>query len=255
MTENALKNMTVLVTRPEHQAEPFCDLVTNAGGTAIRFPVIEIKEIPLSEEARQFLQQDTDCMIFISANAVRLGVAAIRAAASERLEQSRVMAIGKATARQLEAEGITPDLVPPSPYNSEALLALPEMQNITDRKYTVVKGMGGRTYLMDQLRQRGGQVNEIDIYVRVKPDINNAVLNKFRQSERAVVSITSVKGLHYLFELAPVEQVDWLKQQVEFLVPGDRVADAVRDLHVKHSPIIAENATDTVMFERLIKSV
>lgn len=249
---SGLQNTTVLVTRPEHQAEPFCELVEQAGGHAIRFPVIAIQEIELTQESRKFIAADTDCMVFISANAVRLGVAAINSVNPQRIEKSRIMAIGKATAAQLREEGIEPDLVPPSPYNSEALLGLPEMQKVTGRTFTIVKGKGGRTYLMDCLRQRGANVNEIDIYVRVKPKIRNTPLTEFMQSENPVVSITSVKGLHYLFEMASREQEEWLKTNVRFLVPGDRVADAVRDLHIKQAPIIAENATDAVMFENLL---
>ena len=250
-----LKGLTVLVTRPAHQAEPFCQLVKSAGGKAVRFPVIEIEPIALDAAARDALQRPSDCLIFISANAVRLGIEAINNAAPGRLGQSRIMAIGKATAHELESRGVKPDLVPPSPYNSEALLAMPEMQDVSGRHYTIIKGKGGRTYLMEQLRARGGVVNAVDIYVRTKPQQSNAALKELTECERVVVSITSVKGLHYLFEMASVEQGDWLKQHAELLVPGDRVADAVRDLHVRHTPIIAENATDAVMMNSLLRAV
>jgi uroporphyrinogen-III synthase len=250
-----LKDITVLVTRPAHQAEPFCQLVEDAGGKAVRFPVIEIESIAPDAAARDALQRESDCLIFISANAVRLGIEAINNTAPDRLGQSRIMAIGKATAHELESRGVKPDLVPPSPYNSEALLAMPEMQNISDRYYTIIKGKGGRTYLMEQLRARGGVVSEVDIYVRTKPQQSNAALKELTECEHVVVSITSVKGLHYLFEMASKEQGEWLKQYAEFLVPGDRVADAVRDLHVRHAPIIAENATDAVMMNSLLAHI
>ena len=252
---NELQGMNVLVTRPEHQAEAFCHLVKSAGGQTIRFPAIEIQEIALDDKAEYALQKPSDCLIFISANAVRLGVNAIRNIAPDRLGQSRIMAIGKATAHELESNGIQPDLVPPSPYNSESLLAMPEMQDVSDRRFTIIKGKGGRAYLMEQLRARGGIVNEVDIYVRVKPQQSNAALKELTESQRAVVSITSVKGLHYLFEMASVEQGEWLKQHAQFLVPGERVADAVHDLHIQQAPIIAENATDAVMLQSLLQAI
>ncbi|MCW8963874.1 MAG: uroporphyrinogen-III synthase [Gammaproteobacteria bacterium] len=250
-----LSGIDVLVTRPVHQAEAFCLLVELAGGQAIRFPVIEIKPIALDAAAEYGLQKSADYLIFISANAVRLGVDEMRRVAPERLEQSRVIAIGKATAHGLQSVGIVPDLVPPSPYNSESLLGLPEMQKISGQRFTIIKGKGGRTYLMEQLRARGGIVHEVDIYVRIKPQQSNAALSKLTESQRAVVSVTSVKGLHYLFEMASVEQAEWLKQHAYFLVPGERVAEATRDLHIRHAPIIAENATDQVMFAALLKLI
>jgi len=249
---NELQGITVLVTRPAHQAEPFCRLVEEAGGKAIRFPVIEIQAIALDAAAHDAIQKASDCLIFISANAVRLGIEAINNVMPERLEQSCIMAIGKATAHELESRGVKPDLVPPSPYNSEALLAMPEMQDVSGRRYTIIKGKGGRTYLMKQLRARGAVVNEVDIYVRCKPQQGNAALTAFTQSQRAVVSITSVKGLHYLFEMVSAEQGEWLKRHAQFLVPGKRVEDALHDLHIQQLPIVAENATDAVMMESLL---
>ena len=99
---NQLQGLTVLVTRPAHQAEAFCLLVEAAGGQAIRFPVIEIQQLELDETAEYALQKSSDCLVFISANAVRLGVAAINNLSADRINQSRVMAIGKATAHELE---------------------------------------------------------------------------------------------------------------------------------------------------------
>lgn len=252
-----LDGISVLVTRPEHQAQGFVDRVVEAGGQALRFPVIEIQEIALSDDAEQILldKQATDCMIFISANAVRLGLKSIRDIAPQRLEDTRVLAIGKATAAALVNEGVQPDLVPPSPYNSEALLAMPEMREVKGKKYTVIKGKGGRTYLMEQLRLRGAQVNEIDNYVRVKPQASHSNIEQFVNVDNPVIAVTSVKGLHYLFEMVTKDQAVWIKQHARFLVPGARVGDAVRDCHVRLAPWIAENATDPVMMKKLIQSV
>lgn len=255
LMQNALSGITVLVTRPAHQAESFCEMVESAGGRAIRYPVIEIQPLALDNEAVDLLQQPGDCLIFISANAVRLGVQAIRMQAPEFLQASRIMAIGKATAGELQQQGIHPDLVPPSPYNSEALLGMHEMQDVAGRRFTIIKGRGGRSYLMDQLRARGAAaVNELDTYVRVKPRQGNQVLHELASLERVAVSITSVRGLHNLFEMASREQADWFRRHAHFLVPGDRLADAARDLHVSHAPIVAKDATDQVMFEKLVSA-
>ena len=246
-----LTNVTVLVTRPQHQAAPFCQMVEAAGGRAIRFPVIVIEAIPLADEQQQALQSPADKLIFISANAVRLGLPLLQQTAPQLLAQSQIIAIGQATASQLGEMGHAPQLIPPSPYNSEALLAIAEMQDCNDQHVVIIKGRGGRGYLKEQLLQRGANVIEIETYVRNKPAGNIAMLERFIGSEQAVVSITSVKGLHYLFEMANAEQAGWLRRQAHFLVPGTRVADAVKDLHVTHAPRIAENACDEVMFNAL----
>jgi len=255
MNEQALKGLNVLVTRPKHQAEGFCQLIESAVGKAIRFPVIAIEEIQLEQASRDALQHKADALIFISANAVRLGIPAIQRVAPERLTQGKIIAIGQATARQLEEAGYAPDIVPLSPYNSEALLAMPEMQSVQGQRFIIVKGKGGRTWLMEQLRHRGASYSEIDIYVRVKPDTDTSPLDELMQHEQAIVSVTSVKGLHYLFEMANEEQGDWLRTKARFLVPGSRVAEAVKGLHIKQAPWVAENATDAVMFDTLCQAL
>ena len=249
-----LKNTTVLVTRPAHQAENFIDLVEEAGGRVIRFPVIAIEPRELTGADEHVLQQSSDCLIFISANAVSLGVREINRVAPGKLASTRIMAIGQATAQALLDHGLTPALVPPSPYNSEALLAMPEMRDIEGRRYTVIKGKGGREYLHEQLQARGAIVSCIDIYERAKPAQSNEPLQQLTLYDHVVIAVTSVKGLHNLFDMATAEQSTWMKQHASFLVPGSRVADAVRDLHIKRPPVVAENATDRVMFKRLLDS-
>ena len=250
--DTQLNNLTVVVTRPQHQADNFVGLIEEAGGRVIRFPVIEIRPLELGETDLATLGEGTDCLIFISANAVRLGLAAIRRLVPGMLAGTRIMAIGQATANALEAHGVTPDLVPPSPYNSEALLAMPQMHDIKGRRYTIMKGKGGRELLQEQLQARGGIVRTVDVYLRVKPEQANEPLQQLSLVDNVVVAITSVKGLHNLFEMVPADQSVWIKENARFLVPGNRVADAVRDLRIRQAPLIAEDATDEAMFRRLL---
>jgi len=42
MSESTLNGFGVLVTRPEHQADELATAIEDAGGEAIRFPVIDI---------------------------------------------------------------------------------------------------------------------------------------------------------------------------------------------------------------------
>ena len=249
-----LSNTTVVVTRPQHQADNFVALIEEAGGQVIRFPVMEIQPLELQQADITVLGQQTDCLIFVSANAVRLGIVSLRRLVPGFLAGARIMAIGQATANALEENAVKPDVVPPSPYNSEALLALPQMQEIRGRRYTILKGKGGRDYLQEQLQARGGIVRTVDVYQRTRPKQDNSPLQQLSQLDNVVVAITSVKGLHYLFELASADQSEWMKKNARFLVPGNRVADAVRDMHIKHAPLVAENATDEVMCRRLLAS-
>ena len=247
----ALTGVTVLVTRPKHQSKPLCVRIEQAGGTAICFPVITICALPLDPVIKQTLQNPIHTLIFISSNAAYLGLPAIRALNPRCLEQSQIAAIGQATAKQLKAQGLNPQIIAPSPYNSEALLSLPQMRSLDGQHLALIKGKGGRDYLTKQLQKRGGVVSEIPVYVRVKPKPRPQALKPFIQAKKAVALITSVKGLDNLMILANPQEQNWLKTHGRFLVPSQRVADAVYQLPAQHPPIIADNATDDAMLARL----
>ncbi len=65
MTDGALAGCGVLVTRPAHQASELAEAIENAGGKAIRFPVIEITGRDEDVIANEFAAlPDPDIVIF-----------------------------------------------------------------------------------------------------------------------------------------------------------------------------------------------
>ena len=249
MTPPPLRGTTVLVTRPRQQAGAFCAMVERGGGRPLRFPLIEIR--PLAVAAQAAAWRDVDGAIFVSANAARFGAAALHAARRDAAAAVRAIAIGAASAAQLKRQGLEPALVAPSPYTSEALLALPEMRRPAGRRYVVVKGVGGRGYLADTLRQRGACVRELEVYTRARPDIPNTPLTELMRAPHAVAAVASVTALRHLFEMASIDQARWLRERGVFLLPGPRVAAAAREMGIRPPPLLAENATDAAMFARL----
>ena len=75
MSDKFLKGFGVLVTRPEHQADELVSAIEEAGGEAIRFPVIDIEPHD-SVDVNRSLEAlpASDIMIFISTNAVIFGL-------------------------------------------------------------------------------------------------------------------------------------------------------------------------------------
>ncbi len=130
-----LKQAQILVTRPAHQADNLCDLIRENNGISIRFPTLEI--VPIisdNSEIEQHLMQ-ADWFIFTSTNAVRCYCSQLDDAKIRRLKIKSCLAIGKATAKALISVGLNVDLMPEHGYNSEALLELSELQNVSKKKY------------------------------------------------------------------------------------------------------------------------
>jgi uroporphyrinogen-III synthase len=161
-----MRELRVLVTRPREQAEPLSELVTRAGMAAVAVPALEI--VPLAgpgDLGGRIGAVHYDWVVFISVNAVRFGLAALGTLNSERRPQ--FAAVGAATARALAAAGATVDAVPADGASSEALLRLPAMREVRDRRVLIVRGAGGRETLARTLRARGAEVDYVECYKRV----------------------------------------------------------------------------------------
>src|SRR5690606_40362979 len=119
----------IVVTRPASQAAPLVAMIRAAGGRPILFPVLEILDTadiaPLIAAADGL--DRFDLAIFISPNAVLRAMNQIVARRSWP-PGLRAAAVGKGSARELKRFGITDVIAPARAFDSEGLLALPELQ-------------------------------------------------------------------------------------------------------------------------------
>src|SRR5262245_1512255 len=143
-----LSGRGILVTRPAGQAQRLATLIEAAGGRPILFPAIEIEPL---ERALPPLEE-FDLVVFVSPTAVQC------AGARAKGSSVQVAAVGSGTRRELEAQGFTDVVAPGEGGDSEALLALAELQELEGRRILIIRGEGGRELLADTLASRGAEV-------------------------------------------------------------------------------------------------
>jgi uroporphyrinogen-III synthase/uncharacterized protein HemX len=235
MAEGVIKPLAgrgVLVTRPQGQSESLSDLIEAAGGRAIRFPLLEIVPVPLDAEGPRTLADIAGCdwLVFVSSNAVRLGLACIRHA-GEPAAWPKVAAIGQATAVELERQGLKVDLAPKQQFNSEALLALPEFADVTGQRILIVRGTGGREVLADILKARGADVTYAEVYRRAAPQVDpSSLLERWSSGEIDVVTVTSGDALDNLEQIVAAGDHSGLLRSTPLAVIGERIAQKARSL-------------------------
>ncbi|MEO6697026.1 MAG: uroporphyrinogen-III synthase, partial [Gammaproteobacteria bacterium] len=119
-----LAGITVVVTRPAHQAQGLRELIEASGGNVILFPVLEIQDAEDTGAVQTLIERldEFDMAIFISANAVHKALPLIMAQ-GPLPSRLRLAAVGKGTAKALQKYGRDPDLCPREQFNSETLLA------------------------------------------------------------------------------------------------------------------------------------
>jgi uroporphyrinogen-III synthase len=224
-------------------------LVAEAGGRAICFPTVAIQQPQDPEAARGLLAEAWDLMIFISQNAVERALPLLPQ--GRMPEHPRLAAIGRTTALALTKSGRAPDLVPGQRFDSETLLALPELADLRGQRVVIVRGEGGRALLGDTLAQRGAQIAYAEVYRRTLPGGDAAHLVSRWRREVHLVTATSDEILLNLCELVG-EQGRELLLATPLVVVSERTAQTAGLLGFTRVEV-AENAADEAMLAALCR--
>jgi uroporphyrinogen-III synthase len=241
-----LSGRTVLVTRPPQQAGALVQAIEAASGTAFVFPALDIEAVPASvlSEALAYLVQ-ANIVIFISPNAALYGMTAM----GSLPPSARCFAVGPGTARALAGHGVG-DVVTPDGQDSEALLALPQMQNVAGKHVVIVRGVGGRSLLADTLRERGATVQYLECYRRVLPQTDaTALLAQWQTGGIDAVTVTSAETLHNLATLLG-EAGRPLLVRTPLFAPHEKIAAAARHFGIEQA--IATPGGDAGLVDGLI---
>ncbi|MFC4310448.1 uroporphyrinogen-III synthase [Steroidobacter flavus] len=238
-----LAELTVLVTRPASQAAGLCEQIQQKGATAIAFPAVEIEPVTAA------VASGHDLIIFVSVNAVAHGVHLI-----EKSPTARVAAIGKATAAALKQTSLPADIVPEAGFNSEALLAHPDLTLPDGAKVLIVRGSGGRELMQESFSARGLVVETLDVYRRVRPTIDDATRDaletRWQNEGIDVVTATSIETLHNLIGMLS-DRGRALLRETALLAASRRIADAAAEAGWNGTLIVANGADDASMIGAL----
>lgn len=229
-----LAGRTVLVTRPASQAAALAQAIRAAGGTAFEFPALEIEAVQLDELSAPLARlAEADIAIFISPNAARFGMDAIRMGGTLPAAIG-VFAVGPGTARALHAQGVG-GVITPDGHDSEALLALPQLQEVAGKRVVIVRGAGGRALLAATLRARGARVEYLECYRRLRPQADaTPLLARWQAGGIDAVTVASAETLHNLAALLG-EAGRPLLAATPLFAPHEKIAEAARRFGIAHA--------------------
>ncbi len=247
----ALTGWRVLVTRPAHQAEALCRLVQQQGAEPIRFPTLRIDPPSDIPRARSQLARlaDFDLAVLVSPNAIAQALYWTDGRLPAGL---KLAVVGKASARALEQAGHTVDFQPLSGSDSEALLALPGLQQITGWRVLIIRGEGGRELLADTFRQRGASVEYAEVYRRGLPDVDSLALSRRWQTEGIdAVTVTSNQALEHLYQVLDTPgRACW--QHTPLVAVSPRAAALAQSLGHRATIHITPEASDAAVLSGLL---
>lgn len=171
MTDRPLAGLHVLNTRPVDRAPALAASLAAAGAWVSALPLLELEPLEPDASARARLQDlDRYRVIFVvSPTAAELGLARLGDYWPQWPVGQAWVAVGAATARVLEAHGLSP--LSPSLETSEGVLALPPIAALQPGdRVLVLRGEGGRNLVRDWLQAKSVTVDYLDLYRRRLPD-------------------------------------------------------------------------------------
>jgi uroporphyrinogen-III synthase len=226
-----LAGLKIVVTRPRDQAMQLARSIEQAGGVPLLFPLLDIAAVQDTRELNEQISRlaEFDLAIFISPNAVNYGIAAIRAE-GELPPKLKIATVGQGSAKALRDLGIANVIAPTERFDSEGLLALPELQNVAGSHVMIFRGDGGRELLGDTLKARGATVEYACCYQRSKPQQDAGVL---LAAVPDAVSVTSSEALGYLWQMLDDIAKEFLRDTTLF-VPHPRIAELAKQQGWRH---------------------
>jgi uroporphyrinogen-III synthase len=192
--------------------------------------------------------EPSDLAIFVSRNAVARGAPLLN-----RKRLPRIAAIGPSTRRALEAAAL-PTSFDSEGYDTEALLAHPEMAELSGGRVFIFRGVGGRETLGEQLRVRGGRVRYIEVYRRrpraSAPAERAGLLRQWTDRKIHVYTATSVEILEALYaDLAA--GFSSLLAATPLVTASRRVVQRSKELRHQAERILAPGPDDRSLVEAI----
>lgn len=248
-----LINRHIAITRPPGQAKRLTSLVEAAGGTVIDFPLITITALEDYAHFEQVIADfpSYDWVIFISSNAVQHAMPRLMARFPSWPAKPMFAAIGPVTAAELQHYGVHQILQPEQRFDSEALLALTEMQHVQHQRIMIVRGIGGRELMADTLRHRGATVDFAECYRRINPQTDTKKLHLLWQNKQLdSIVVTSSEAMRHLLAMTGNGSAEWLRD-LTIYVNHARIAEQPSRLGLR--VVTADMPGDDAMLQCLSK--
>lgn len=234
-----LQGRRVFVARPAGEARGLLHSLRAAGATALNLPVLRLQGEPagnFTATAVEFAAADR--WLFSSPASVRhaarldrecnAGLFGQQGRLARSAQAGQVFAPGPGTAQALARAGVADVRTPSLRFDSEGLLALPELTHPLSGRLYLVGAPGGRGVLAPALTARGLQVIPIHVYRRVAMRLPASRIAALITAEKPVLLLSSQAALQSLVAAIPEARLPALAAQAGLVVASDRLAEHAR---------------------------
>ncbi len=236
-----LTGKRVLVTRAREQAQALSAKIRALGGEPVEMPAIDFA--PLTDyselDVALFQAGDYDWIVFTSANGVR--AVAERLAAhgldARHLASAKLAAIGPATARALEALGLSVDFMPTKYLGEQIASELPVEPGC---RALLLRADLASDVLARGLTERGVRVQDIDAYRTIVPESKDVDWKRID-----AVTFASSSTVNNLQSMLGDRKADLARADI-FCI-GPVTAETAREAGLKVAAVANEHTVDGLL--------
>ena len=267
MTQPLASKLKVLITRPEEKGRALALQLNKRGIEAFCHVFFDYEPRATKPYICEQVQQCADVIvIFVSVAAV---IYAHKTYPISHWHNKYFIAVGDATKLALAAL-TTQTILCPKIHTSEGVLALPILQQVSNKNIIIVRGDGGREYLKDTLEARKAKVTYIESYQKVWRTLSKNIVKKWQAQQINCIVVTSNALLEQIMRLLDafietnatndksqndtLRYVLHLKNTCLWVVASKRIADNAQRLGLVHI-VNANGANDQAIMASLQTTV
>ncbi|QEH46540.1 uroporphyrinogen-III synthase [Aggregatibacter actinomycetemcomitans] len=246
--------MAVLVTRPDERGQQLVDMLAKAGVVAIHLPLFRIESgAELNELPNKFAQLKSGDYVFaVSKSAVDFAFKTLTATGFLWRWDLHYFTVGQGTAQYFTAMTEMPVHYPTAQENSEGLLQLSAMRDLSDKTVLILRGNGGRELFAEQAQQRGANVEIVECYRREPIVYNNAEQTSIcKRAGIQTIVATSAEILTQLVDFVPQNEHNWLKS-CQLITVSERIAHLAEALGWQNV-VISPRADNQTLLQTLLQ--
>lgn len=248
--------MSVLITRPDERGQELLNLLREQHIFAIHQPLFQIeagRELPILPAVFSRLNAG-DYVFAVSKNAVDFAGEVMAQTGFEFRVDLNYFAVGQKSAAYFSVKAEQAVKYPIHSENSEGVLDLPEMQDLTGKHLVILRAENGRELLAQEAVNRGAVVQCIECYRRMPVETNLG--EKISLAKRAGINIivaTSGEILTTLMEKTVTEDQVWL-MSCRLVVVGQRIATLAKQYGwAAENIFVLDKADNATLFEMLVQ--
>lgn len=253
-----LQGKRILITRAKEQASVLSEMLRALGAKPIELPTITITPLedysPLDRAIQLIVTSQYDWVIFTSVNGVQFFFERFAALGYDArlLSRVKIAAIGPATAKAIEQNGLKIDYMPTRYLAEEIAIGIGDVRG---QRILLPRADIARKQLAKALRAKGALVDEVPVYC-TRPAGSKATELKdlICNDQIDLITFTSASTVRNFAQLLDGLDLTQALKKVKVACIGPVTAEAAKELGIEVQ-IVAEEHTIAGLVKAIIEEV